>query len=147
MYKKIVWIVALVSSLVLSQAALADSWGCGEGLKHMIAKMALTDAQKDKIKPIMHKLKSDMKDTWTQMKDLDNQIKQQVNSDTMDASVLNGLVDQKTKLIGNAMKAKLLAQNQVMAILTPEQKVAIKAKLQALEDKIATKFKSCHEQD
>jgi Spy/CpxP family protein refolding chaperone len=45
------------------------------------------------------------------------------------------------------MKAKLVAQNQVMTVLTPQQKTDIQAKLQALEDKMAAKFKSCHEQD
>lgn len=147
MYKKILWIIAFASSLIFSQAVLADSWGCGEGLKKMLANSSLDDAQKAKIKPIMDQLKASMKDTWSKMGDLDNQIKQQVNSDKMDTSVLNSLVDQKTKLIGDAMKAKLVAQNQVMAVLTPQQKSDIQTKLQALEDKIAAKFKSCHEQD
>lgn len=147
MYKKMLWIIAFAFSLIFSQAVVADSWGCGEGLKKMLANSNLDDAQKAKIKPIMDQLKSSMKDTWSQMGDLDNQIKQQVNSDKMDTSVLNGLVDQKTKLIGDAMKAKLVAQNQVMAVLTSQQKTDIQTKLQALEDKIAAKFKSCHEQD
>ncbi len=147
MYKKMVWTITFAFSLIFTQAVLADEWGCGEGLKHMLATMKLDDTQQAKIKPVMDQLKSSMKDTWTQMRDLDTQIKQQANSDKMDVSILNGLVDQKTKLIGDAMKAKLAAQNQVMGILTPQQKIIIQTKLQALEQKMAAKFKSCHEQD
>lgn len=147
MYKKILWILAFSSSLFFSQTVLADEWGCGEGLKQMVANLKLDEAQQAKIKPIMDQLKSGMDSLWPKMGELDNQIKQQVNSDKMDVTLVNGLVDQKVKFIGDAMKAKLDAQNQILAILTPEQKTVIQAQLQALEDKIAAKFKSCHEQD
>jgi len=95
----------------------------------------------------MKQLKSDMKNTWSQTKELDDQINQQVNSDNMDTSVLNGLVDQKTKLIGDSMKLRLNAQNQVRAILTTEQKEILRTKLQAFEEQIGAKFKSCHAED
>lgn len=147
MYKNILWTIALVSSLIFSQAVLADSWGCGEGLKQMLTSLKLDDTQKAKINPIMDQMKTSMTDTWSQMKDLDKQIQQQVNSEKMDASALNGLVDQKAKLIGDTMKAKLNAQNQVMAILTPEQRTTIQNKLQAHEDKIAAKYKRCYKED
>jgi len=145
--KKILWTVAFAFSLIFSQAVLADSWGCGEGLKQMLTTLNLTDDQKAKLKPIMDQLKTGMTNLGPQMADLDKQINTLVSSDNMDSSALDSLVDQKAKLIGGAMKAKLMAKNQVMAILTPEQKTIIQGKLQALEDKIAAKFKSCHDQD
>lgn len=145
--KKILWTVVFAFSLLFNQAALADSWGCGEGLKQMLSTLKLTDDQKAKLKPIMDQLKTGMKTMGPQMADLDKQINAMVNSDNMDAAAMGKLVDQKTQLIGGAMKAKLMAKNQVMAILTPDQKKIIQGKLQALEDKIAAKFKSCHDQD
>lgn len=147
MNKKILWIVAFAFSLVLSQTAVADSWGCGEGMKKMVESLKLDDAQKAKIKPILEQLKSTMKDNWTQMSGLDTQIKQQVQSANMDQSTVDGLVDQKTKLIGNMIKAKIMAKNQIANILTADQKTQLQGMMNKLEDKIAAKFKSCHEDD
>lgn len=144
---KLLCAVVFSFSLLMSHTVLADSWGCGEGLKHMLSNMNLTDEQKAKIKPIMDQLKSGMRENWSQVNGLDNQIKQQVNSDKMDVNALNSLVDQKTKLIGNAMKARLIAQNQIMAILTADQRTTIQTKLQNLENKMSAKFKSCHAHD
>jgi Spy/CpxP family protein refolding chaperone len=146
MYKKFLWIVTFAFSLVLSQACLADSM-CGGGLKQMVESLKLDDAQKAKIKPILEQLKSTVKDSWTQMKDLDTQINQQVSSATMDQTMVNGLVDKKTKLIGDMMKAKLMAKNQILGILNDKQKTEIQTKMKNLEEKIAAKFKSCHDQD
>ncbi|MGQ3891902.1 Spy/CpxP family protein refolding chaperone [Legionella sp. CNM-4043-24] len=147
MYKKILWTIALVSSLLFSQNILANHWGCGEGMQKIMAGLNLDDAQKAKLKPIMDQLKSGMMTMGTQMDALDKQIDAQVNSDKMDANALNGLVDQKAKLIADAMKAKLMAKNQIMAILTPEQKATMQSKMQAMKDKIAAHFKSCQDQD
>jgi periplasmic protein CpxP/Spy len=143
MYKKIVGIVALTSSLLFSQGVLAHSWSCGKGMKEMVSDLKLNNDQKAKVDTIMSQLKANMKTTWSQMGDLEKQIHQQVISDKMDTSTLNGLVDQKAKLIGDNMKAKLTAQNQIMAVLTAEQKTTLQNKLQAREDKIAAKFKKC----
>lgn len=145
MYKKIVWIVALASSIAFSQTVLADSCGCGKGMQEMLSELKLDAAQKTKIDGIMSQMKSNMKTIWAQKKDLDKQINQQVNSDKMDTAAMNSLVDQKTKLIGDTMKAKHSAQNQIMAVLTPAQKTMMQNKMQAREDQMETKFKNCHD--
>jgi len=147
MYKKILWTVALALSLVLSPTVFADSWGCGEGLKKMLDSIKLDDAEKTKIKPILDQLKSSIKGSSQQFKDLDKQIKQQTESTSMDQSTVNNLVDQKTKLIGDMIKAKITAKNQILAILTPEQKTKLVDMMNKLEEKITAKFKSCHDQD
>ena len=147
MYKKLLGVVLFAFSLVLSQTTFADSWGCGEGLKSMLAKINLTADQKTKIKPILDKLKSDLKDNASQMKDLDKQIHDQVVSAKMDEDTVNGLVDKKATLIGNMMKAKISAKNQIINILTADQKTKLQGMMDKLEDKIAAKFKSCHEKD
>lgn len=147
MYKNILGIVAVAVSLTLSQSAFAHSWGCGEGMKAMVESLKLEDAQKEKIKPILEQLKSSMKENGTQMHDLEVKINEQVDSATMDQSVVDGLVDQKSKLIGNIMKAKAVAKNQIMMILNPQQKMDLHAKMKAVEDKMVAKYKSCHDQD
>ena len=87
------------------------------------------------------------KDNWTQMKDLDNQIHQQVTSDKMDQAAVDALVDKKTNLIGNMMKAKISATNQIFVILTPKQRMDFQNKMNKRDEKIAAKFKACHESD
>lgn len=146
MFKKILGIIAMACVLLLNQAAFAGSM-CHEGLKNMISNMKLDDAQKAKIQPIMDQMKTTMKDMRPQMENLDKQMRDMLKSDNMDASSMNGLVDQKAKLIGEMMKAKMTAQSQIMAILTPEQKAAMRAKMQAMEEKMAAKWKSCHDDD
>jgi periplasmic protein CpxP/Spy len=143
MYKKILWIVAFTSALIFSQGTLAHSWSCGKGMSKMVADLKLNADQQAKVDVIMSQLKASMKANWSQMGDVEKQIHQQVMSDKMDTATLNGLVDQKTKLMGENMKAKLTAQNQMMMVLTAEQKTALQTKIQAREDKMATKLKKC----
>lgn len=145
MYKKIMWIVAVAFSFILSQSAFADS-SCGEGLKSMVESLKLDDNQKAKIKPILEQLRTTMKDNWTQMKDLSAQMKQQVNSAQMDESTVNSLVDKKVQLIGTMIKAKLSAKNQIMGILNDQQKSTLQSKMSQAEEKMEAKFKSCHEE-
>ena len=147
MYKKFLWVVALAFSFVLSQTAFADSNDCGKGLKEMVGSLKLEDAQKEKIKPILEQLKSNMKDNWSQMKDLDTQIEQQANSATMDQATVDGLVDKKSKLIGNMIKAKIMAKNQIFAVLNETQKTELQKMMKKMEEKMEEKFKSCHKQD
>jgi periplasmic protein CpxP/Spy len=147
MYKKIIQTATFALTLALSPVVLAHSWGCGEGLKHMVDSLKLDDSQKGKIQPIMEQLKSTLKNDGSQMKDLDQQINQQVQSTNMDQSTLDGLVDKKVKLIGDMIKAKATAKNQILAVLKPEQKAEIQNKMKKMEDKMAEHFKSCHDDE
>lgn len=145
MFKKCLWIVALGLSLVLSQSIFANH--CKHGMSKMIESLNLETAQKEKIKPILEQLKSSKKDNWTQMKDLDNQIHQQATSANMDQATVDALIDKKTNLIGNMMKAKIKATNQIYAVLNPKQKEELQNKKKKWEEKMASKFKKCHEED
>lgn len=147
MYKKLLWITAVAFSLVLSQATFAHDWGCGKSMEKMVESLNLDDAQKAKIKPVLEQLKSTIQSNASQFSSIETQINQQVNSATMDQGTVDGLVDQKTKLIGNMMKAKLAAKNQIIAILTPEQKTKIQDMMKKAEEKMAEKFKDCQDND
>lgn len=145
MCKKIIWMMAFLFSFMINQAVFAMD--CGQGLKTMVQSLNLTDDQKEKIKPILDQLKSSVSSAASQMDDLSNQIKQQVNSADMDQSTVDGLVDKKTKLMGDMMKAKITAKHQVMNILTPEQKTKLQNMFKKMENKMAEKYKKCHEDD
>lgn len=147
MYKKFLWIIAFTLSFVLSQSAFSDSWGCGEGMKNMLQSLKLDDAQKEKLKPILDQQQASMKDLGSQMNALDTQIDQQINSGKPDQTALDELVDKKAKLIGSMIKTKIMTKIQIYSLLTAEQKTKLQDMMKKLEDKIAAKFKSCHQND
>lgn len=147
MYKKMLGVALLASTFALSPAVFAKSCVCGEGFKQMISDLKLDSAQKDKIQPILDQMGATMKANGTQMDDIAKQLHDQVVSDKMDQATVDGLVDKKTKLIGDMMKAKLSAKSQIFAVLTPQQKNELQTKMDAQEEKIANEFKSCHPDD
>lgn len=144
MFKKLIGIVALAFTFALSQSAFAHS-SCGEGLKNMVESLKLDPAQKEKIKPILDQLKTSIRASADQMKDLRTQMHQQVTSTTMDQGAVDGLIDKKTKLIGDMMKAKMTAKNQIFNILNDQQKTELQNKWNKVEEKWAAKFKECHD--
>lgn len=147
MYIKLLGSIAVACSLAFSQGVLADDWGCKEGLKSMVMSLKMDESTKTKVMAILDNLRSTKKATASQMESLDKQIHDQVRSDKMDQTAVNDLVDQKAKLIGDMMKAKISAKNQIFMLLNPEQKAELSANMQKLEEKISNKFKSCHEQE
>lgn len=146
MYKRFLWVLALAFSFVLSQTTYADSWGCGKGMKEMVESLKLDDAEKVKIKPILDQLRSSMKENSAQMKVLEAQINEQVDSAKMDQATVDGLVDKKAQLIGNMMKAKITAKIQIFTVLNAEQKAELQNMMKKLEEEIKAQFKSCHKE-
>lgn len=144
MFKKSLWIAAVALFFTLSQSALAHQW-CGDGLKKMVSSLKLDDAQRAKVMPILDQLKANMASNAVQMRDIEMQLRQQMMSATMDQSVVDGLIDKKTKMIGDAMKAKITAKNQMFNMLTAEQKASMQAMMKKVEDKMAERYKSCHD--
>lgn len=147
MYKKLLGIFALAFTLVLSSSAFAHSGMCGDRMKTMLDSMNLDAAQKEKIKPVLDTLKSSMKQSVEQMKDLDKQLNDQVVSDKMDQTAVNDLVDKKAKVIGDMMKAKMMAKSQIAAVLTAQQKEQWHSMMQKMKAKMEEKFKNCHDDD
>mgnify|MGYP000488118000 CR=1 FL=1 len=147
MYKKLLGILVLACSFVISTTTFANSEACGEGMSKMIESLKLDDSQKQKIKPILENLKTSMKQSGEQMRDLSKQINDQATSSTMDQSAVNDLIDKKAKLIGDMMKAKVMAKNQIYAVLNDQQKTQLQNKMKQMEEQMKAKFKSCHDQE
>ncbi|MGB6977470.1 MAG: Spy/CpxP family protein refolding chaperone [Gammaproteobacteria bacterium] len=146
MFKKFLWIIAFVSSLMINQMVFADTSVCRESLNKMVQSLNLDATQKEKIRPILDQLKSTIKMNVSQMDGLESQVMEQVNSTSMDQEKVNSLVNQKTKMIGDMMKAKIMAKHQVFAILNPEQKGKLQDMMKRAEEKMKAAFKSCHEE-
>lgn len=145
--KKLLWIVALTFSMILGQTALADSDKCGDKLHKMVENLHLDKDQQAKLQPIVDQFKATVKDNWTQMRDIRKQISEQVLSDKMDQATVDGLIDKKTQLMGNIIKARVSAMNQISTILKPEQKTKLHDTMKKWEEKMAAKYESCKEGD
>ncbi|MGC1183519.1 Spy/CpxP family protein refolding chaperone [Legionella sp.] len=147
MYKKLLGTLALTCSLAISSAAFAHFGGCGEGMNKMLESIKLDDSQKQKIQPILANLKATMKQSGEQMRDLSKQINDQITSGNMDQSVVNDLIDKKTKLIGDMIKAKVMVKSQIYTLLNAQQKTELQNKMKQKEEQMVEKYKSCHNQD
>lgn len=146
MYKKFLWTIIFVSAFMLNQMVFADSSVCRESLSKMVQSVNLDDGQKAKVKSILDQLKSNLKASGSQMHDLDTQLTEQVNSSNMDQDKANGLVDQQTKLIGDMIKARIMATNQIFSILNPQQKEKLQAMIKKSEEKVAAEYKKCYQE-
>lgn len=144
MKKHLIWMAAFTFSLFLGQSAFAkDDWQCGDRFQNLVSELNLDQAQKDKMKPIVEEFKKKIKDSAEQMKGLRTQISEQMTSDKMDESTVNGLIDKKAQLIGDMMKAKVSAMNQINSILKPEQKAKLNEKMKKVEAKMSEKWEKC----
>lgn len=147
MYNKLLWTVVFICSLIMSQSMHASSIRCGVGIKKMVDSLKLDETQKAKIDPILEKLQANMQNIGEEMNQVDTDLQQAIDSDTMDPDKVNGLVDKKSKLIGEMIKAKIMVQSQIVYILNPQQKKELQAMMKKMKDKIAAEFKSCPDQD
>lgn len=148
MKKSLLWIVAVCFSFTLGQTAFAEDVNCHEGMmKKMMEHFKLDDAQKAKAKPMLEQMKSTMQANRSQMRDLRMQINQQVMSDNMDQATVNGLIDKKTKLMNDMMKARMSVKHQIYTLLNPQQKTAYQAMMKKWHDKMVSKAESCKEED
>lgn len=147
MSRKYLWIIAFTSCLAASQVTFADDSLCREGLGKMVQSLNLDDAQKAKVKPIIDQLKTNMKSYGSQMDGLEDQMTAQTNSANMDQNKVSSLVDQKTKLIGDMMKARMSATNQIYGVLNADQKSKLQDKIKKEDHKMASAFKNCANDD
>ncbi len=140
--KKLLGLIVILSSMILTQTVFADSY-CREGLNKMVQSLNLDESQKAKIDPILQQYKQDLHNSGSQMNGLEEQINQQVDSSNMDQAKVNDLVDKKANLIGNMMKAKVKAQSQIFSILNAQQKEKLQAMIKTEDKKMEEKYKSC----
>ena len=144
MNKIILWIASFALSMALGQTAFADtqvedsgkSCRCyGERFKQMVDSLKLDDTQQAKIKEIKEQTRQNEKADWQQMKTLREQIEQLVQSDDFDQSKLDALINQKKEILGNMMKAKIMAKHQIYSVFNPQQKAQYQQMIKQWEEK------------
>ena len=151
MNKKIMWIAALALSLILGQTAFADatheeksSKSCGcDHMKKMVESLKLDDKQQASLKAIKEQAKESEKANWQQMKDIRLQIDQMVQSDAMDESKLNDLINKKKDLFATMMKTKIMAKHQIYTILNTQQKTQYQQMMKQWEEQHLAGQKHC----
>jgi protein CpxP len=142
MSKKLLYILAISLSILMSPLALANQ--CGKGLGQMVDNLRLDDSQKAKIKPILEQLKTSLQGSATQIKEVSDKLHQQFQSGNTDQSALNSLVDEKAKIIGDIMKAKVNAKSQIYAVLNEDQKSKFQVMMKKKSEMMSEKWKNCH---
>lgn len=152
---KKVSLVALVLSFVLGQTAFAatatdnsttstsssmssDKGSCpcpGKRMQEMLSALNLDASQQAKIKSIKDQLKQSQQANWEQMKSIRSQIHDLVAADSLDNSKLDSLINQKKELLGQMMKAKITAKQQIYSVLNADQKSQFKQLMKQWEEK------------
>ncbi|WP_028389524.1 Spy/CpxP family protein refolding chaperone [Legionella fairfieldensis] len=140
--------IAFAFSLILSQLTFAEtaapataatqqstSCGCnGDKMKHMIDSLKLDEAQQTKLQTIKEQTKATIKANWQQMKALRSQMNQLIQSDTIDQTKLDSLINQKKELVGNMIKVKIMAKHQIYNLLNAQQKTQYQQMINQWED-------------
>lgn len=143
MLKQSLAIVLFLITYLFNPTAFASQWECGENLKALIQTLNLTPVQKEQVEPILVNLSSIVKTKAADLDVIDQKIDKQVYSGTIDDSITLE-VDNKTQLIGDIIKAKLMAKKQLFALLDDKQKTLLQQKMKQLQDKFTAKYKQCH---
>ncbi|MCA0402852.1 MAG: Spy/CpxP family protein refolding chaperone [Proteobacteria bacterium] len=141
MKTKMLSIVFFAFSLAMGQA-LADtpstdsqsSCGCGGHMKKMVETLKLDDSQQAKIKSIKEQMKASQQANREQMKSIRMQMNQLVQAPNVDEAKLDSLINQKKELMGQMMKARVMAKNQIFNLLNPQQKTQYQDMMKKWED-------------
>ncbi|STX29268.1 16 kD immunogenic protein [Legionella beliardensis] len=115
--------------------------GCKRGLMKMLEPLQLTDAQKDQIKAIRDKAKASLQSNKDQLRSIRTQMHSLITTSSMDNAKLDSLISQKTTILGNMMRVKATAKNQIYNVLNPQQQQQFQ---QMLQEKAQGKSHNCH---
>lgn len=127
MSKKIIWLSALVLSLIIGQTSIACSVSNSKhchcnGHKQLSNALKLTEEQKVKIKAIRVQTRNALKANYKQLKALRLQINALARTDKMDEAKLDALISQRNKIKTVMLKSHVMMKHQIYTLLTAQQK-------------------------
>ena len=136
MYNKMILITTLLFSAAFTQPLFADegnkpatqhhSCGC---MKNLTEKLGLSPEQAEKIKAIKQKSSEEKAKYQQELSALHHQIKKLMKASKLNEAKLDVLLDQKKELMKARIKSKYEAKQQMLNVLTAEQKVKFEAML------------------
>ena len=143
MINRLIAVPVLILTLSVSPLAFSDDYANDQSqnanaqfphcMHGVFQKLNLTPDQTAKIKDLKGQMKAGLQDARQKMQSLHSQIKTLVQSDKMDESKLDELVNQKKDLIGTMMKNKIMMRFNINHLLTPQQKTQFRTMVEGCE--------------
>lgn len=94
----------------------------GRGMHAVLEKLDLSEEQRGQIDAIFQKSRSRLREKWTELRDVSQQLHALALSDSYDEGRVNSLADRKGDLVTELAKLKAAEMAKVHAVLTPEQR-------------------------
>lgn len=146
MNKSLFAAVVMAMSLLMGQFAFAGGCMYDHDMKGVLSTLKLDDKQRMNIEKLVGQTKMSLKGQWNNLHNLDQQISDMVVSNDMDMTKLNGLVDQRSKILSGVMRARVDMKHQVYMMLNPEQQKMFKNIMQEKHDAFMKKIEACKKQ-
>ncbi|KTD60164.1 envelope stress induced periplasmic protein [Legionella sainthelensi] len=124
MNKKLISLAAFTLIITLGQSSFAcsnDSKHCNHSDK-LAKELNLTPEQEAKLQTYKEKAQANFKTNYSQLRTLRTQINSLIESDKIDETKLDSLIDQIDKIRGSMLKTKIMMQHQMFTILDAKQK-------------------------
>lgn len=127
MSKKFIWLSAIAFVLSLGQPSYAcsgDSKQCQGHHKFdtLAQELDLTANQKAQIKAYKKEARASYKEHYAKLRSLRNQVNSLVQSDKIDESKLDNLVEQINTIRGSMLKSRIMMQHKLYTLLNEKQK-------------------------
>lgn len=131
MFKKLRLIPIMALALTLSHTSFAETavnaeekapCPCMQDMQKWADALSLDTEQKNKIKALKTKNQEQMLKNRETLKSIRGQIDTLIQSDKIDETKLDALISQKTKIMDQAMKDRVLAKHEIFMMLSPQQK-------------------------
>lgn len=146
MNKSLFTAFVMAMSLLLGQFAFAGGCMYDHDMKGVLSSLKLDDKQKMGIENMLKQAKVSLKDQWNTLHGLQQQISDMVLSSDMDMTKLNGLIDQRSKVMAEVMRARIDMKHQMFMMLNPEQQKMFKNMMQERHEAFMKKIESCKKQ-
>ena len=147
-------IVTLISASIIAAASFSTDAFAGKDRKdgprkggkqrgelHMLLKervankLDLTDDQQTQIKTVLENTKAARSSEFAQLKDLKEQWKALAKQDVLDETALQSVADKESSIKAKLKVERLKVRNEVMALLTEEQRGKLMAWKEKKQDK------------
>lgn len=133
----------MAMSLLMGQFAFAGGCMFNHDMKGVLSSLKLDDKQRMNIEKMVDQTKMSLQGQWVTLHNLDQKISDMVVSSNVDTTKLNSLVDERSKLMSQVMRARVDMKHQVFMMLSPEQQKMFKDIMQQKHEAFMKKVEAC----
>ncbi len=131
MNNKIIWLSAIALSMSINQVSFAEThhyhYMTSERYEKLTQKLDLSPEQKTKINSIVSTTKASLKSKYKDMRGIQKQLNELADSNKMDESKVNALINKKKELVGETSKLRITSRHEIYSILTEPQRAKLSA--------------------